>query len=722
MTMAGAIMEHNAIYLINTTNTPMADTPSVQILIESLQRMSAVYFENGHYNEATCMLDAAYSLIQFPTAEICDGALRLLQRSYSRSITSLSIHQKASSMIFDDNEVDLYLEDECDNGPLALRKFVIPPSSSSSCDNYLVEASILFNKASIYHRICRYLDAKNTYSLVRSWVQGMLSSPVGPQTEVLLELGMRTENNIGFINYCEGDEEMALSNFESALLFAKSLCALSTNYDLEYADVLSNVCRVSWMLGNISQIFFDNLNEVLRIRSLLLNWDHADVAAAHYNLAMAEYSRQCNTSALRHVLKYLQICSMRSKAGNDDLDPVPGLIYLMMIQNDEKEEKGSVELARGLRSLQEKRQEFGPKSPEVASVLNYIGTILFHQGDYPNSLLFFKEELRLEIELSDEAENISTSVTCNNIGRIFQEMGKYHDAIAYYHRSLRTEYGDISTFCSKTSKNIKITGRGRAAASPSSSNLYSTVWYNLGLIHDKLASYDEAIFAFEMSLELRRAMLGMDHPDIACLLYNIGVLRMERQQLDEASACFREALRVRRKGTSGQLNDRHVVTTLEKLSLSHKEAGNIKASLEVMHEVYSIQEHSPDYDGHMRLKSTGITLRSIAELHHVIGHLDASMNAAEKSVKILRLAVTGDSVRDAVDRNEQISTVEQLACSLLMVGSLYHEICEPLKARKVFEDATQFLSHINSNLLTPSLSALQEVTNMLSSCQCAPQA
>ena len=58
-------------------------------------------------------------------------------------------------------------------------------------------------------------------------------------------------------------------------------------------------------------------------------------------------------------------------------------------------------------------------------------------------------------------------------------------------------------------------------------NLYSTVWYNLGLIHDKMGAFTDAIRAFHMSLKLRRAMLGKDHPDVACLLYNIGVLQME---------------------------------------------------------------------------------------------------------------------------------------------------------------------------------------------------
>jgi hypothetical protein len=141
-----------------------------------------------------------------------------------------------------------------------------------------------------------------------------------------------------------------------------------------------------------------------------------------------------------------------------------------------------------------------------------------------------------------------------------------------------------------------------------------------------------------------------------------------------------------------------------------------------MHEVRTIQEQSPDYDGRMRQKSIGITLRTIAELHHIIGDIEAAMNAAQRSVETLRLALSDSVQDDSFDRNEHTSHIEQLVCSLLMVGSLYHEMCKPLNARAIIGDAAQFLAQANDNLQTPSLSALHEVTSMLSSCQSAPQA
>ena len=438
---------------------------------------------------------------------------------------------------------------------------------------------------------------------------------------------------------------------------------------------------------------------------------------------MAEHARRRKEQAIPHLMKYLQICASRRVSGDDELDSVPGLAYLMLIRHEDSDNSMSQELVRGLRTLQDKRYDQGSRSADVASVLNYIGTLLFHQKDFENALLFFEEELRLEDSLAESCEDISTSVTCNNIGRILQELGKFTDAIIYYQRALKAEYGDISELrlSCKGSKALKPNCRGVADASSSSSNLFSTVWYNLGLIHDKLGSYDDAIFSFEMSLQLRRAMLGPDHPDIACLLYNIGVLRMERQQLPEATECFREALRVRRIGAAGQLNDRHVVKTLEKLSSLHRAKGNIKGALEAISEVLAIQEVSPDFDGVAKMTESGITLRSVSELHHAVGDLDAALKAVTASVENLR-SVAVVPVQGSADLPQQIFVVEQLASSLLMMGSLYYEMFESVTAGNVLREAESILRRANATVHSNALAGLQEVTGIMAMSQCAPEA
>jgi tetratricopeptide (TPR) repeat protein len=619
---------------------------------------------------------------------------------------------------------DHYQEDECDVGPRALRSPVRLDASLLNTESTLLQTILAFNKALIYHENSNLASARELYSTILQSMQGLNVVP----SKLLLEIGTRCHNNMGHIGYLNGEEDLARAHFEASLLCAHELSELSRHHRLEYVTVLSNWCRVSWMQGALNENFFHGLREVLRIRTSLLCWDHVDVAAAHYNIAVAEYARHRSEQAVSHLKQYLYIASHRATAKKVELDRIPTLVYLLIIQHEDKEDSLSQELLRGLRTLQDKRQDQGSEGPEVASVLNFVGTILFHQEDFENALVFFQEELRLEECLVDACEDISVSVTCNNIGRILQERGKLKEAIEYYHRALKAEYGDIShDFLSKGGmKEFPAFKSGKVTENPTSANLYSTVWYNLGLIYDKLGSYGAAIGAFEMSLVFRKSMLGSDHPDVACLLYNIGVLQMEQQELTEASVSFREALRIRQQGATGQLNDKHVIKTLEKLSSLHKAKGNIKGALEAALAVLHIQESSIDYSYTTRMREVGVTLRSIAELHHANGILNQALEMAYASVTKLRLVadvLLSDSLIDRIDQN---SNIEQLVTSLLLVGSLHHEMCDPLRASTVLGEAAIVIQRASSRNDDPSVpaffNALREVTFMLATPHCAAQA
>jgi tetratricopeptide (TPR) repeat protein len=440
-------------------------------------------------------------------------------------------------------------------------------------------------------------------------------------------------------------------------------------------------------------------------------------------------------------MQYLQVSSHRLKSNKKvELDPIPGLIFVLLIKNDDKDDKMSQDLVWGLRTLQDKRQDLGPKNSEVASVLNFIGTLLFHQQELDHALLFFQEELRLEEQFMGSEDDVSVSVTCNNIGRILQELGRYPQAIYYYQRSLRHRYGDDffgkpasscgakgkTSQCRESSIDEEAVGDIPAATM----NLYSTVWYNLGLIHDKMGAFAEAIRAFRMSLKLRRAMLGRDHSDVACLLYNIGVLQMEQQLLNEATDSFREALRIRRVAATGQLNDRHVVKTLQKLASLHKSKGNIQGALEACEEVMSVLKASVDFEWCSRTKSMGMTLREISELHHAEGNPELALERAVESFNLLR------SVRSSIceeQQGEHSSSLEQETAALLLIGSLQHEACAPMEACSTFAEAARLIhSCLNStlNVATGTIShpnaatllPLLEVSTMLAYAHCAPEA
>lgn len=799
----------------------VASMTSLSRAAGSLIGVGSDLFAKGYDNEAMTMFDVAYSLLQrqqrsvvlldciLPQEylsviskhlQIGNELLKENKREDDENNSapySLGIVQGTSSQsTYDDAEelkpADLYQEDECDVGPRILKCAVKLDTLKQSLTTYitadLMEGMILFNKGLVSHSKGQLLEAKKMYDIVLISIQQMLVSKETMNNDFcwipLMELSMRLYNNLGVLRYHESLEHLAASAFEASMEFAKRLSQSYRNrytasdtkaksndsFHLEYATVLSNWCRVQWMRGDVTDHLYAGLCEVLSIRTSLLKWDHPDVAAAHYNAAVAEYNKHENTKALSHLMQYLSVVSHRSKElmakvtenkmydydeciPTCDLDAIPALIFFLLIQNEDKDDHMSQELVRGLRTLQEKRQDQGPHSSEVSSVLNFVGTVLFHKNDFETALVFFHEELRIEdynirqrktLSSTDNhdstysfaVDETSVSVTCNNIGRILQELNRYSEAIYFYHRALKAEYGDITDLrrsLQGKKKKPMITGLGVTISSTDSStsaNLFSTVWYNLGLIHDKLRSYDEAIFAFEMSLELRKAMLGVDHPDIACLLYNIGVLQMEQQRLTEATICFREALRIRLAGAAGQLNDRHVIKTLEKLASLFKAKGDCRGALEISDEILKLQMISPEYDEIKRNLETGITLRSISELHHAKGDLPSAIQQATISVLKLRATV---SLRNAQKQSEisseassnSVEDVEQLVSSLLLLGSLYHETSEIIQGTAIFQEAAKTVVMQQDQLVLhslphSSLNALREVTAMLARGYCSP--
>ena len=128
-----------------------------------------------------------------------------------------------------------------------------------------------------------------------------------------------------------------------------------------------------------------------------------------------------------------------------------------------------------------------------------------------------------------------------------------------------------------------------------------------------------------------------------------------------------------------------------------------------------------------------------AELHHSSGDLVKAVTMASDSVRKLRVAHNscGEKLEVSKGRNndcdlvfDQISSTEQLVASLLLLGSLHHEMSEPLLAQDILQSALIAVEQVavapetsGSKLLTQtSLQALLQVTRMLSICQCAPQA
>jgi len=672
--------------------------------------------DNGEYEKAMPFFDLSFHIV---TSLSPNGITNHLDSpslvGLGGLINNLNNNQSLeSSCKFTNQSIDMYLEDVQDVGPRMFRKALVV---SDTEDIALLQLVICYNKAIIYHATQEVMTASNFYELILSRVNLKFNTSGLCLPQEWLHLVIRVYNNLGHIHYTQRVECMSTAHFETALQLGRTIIGSeNVSYNLDFANILSNWCRSKYMDADVCLDVYTALEEILRIRTALLSWDHVDVASAHFNLGVAEHLRKNNDKATSHLLYYLKITSHHAGHGVESgLDPLAGLIYLLLIKYDDKDDKLSEDLVWGLRSLQDIQGEVGPRHYKVAASLNYIGTLLFHAKELEHALEFLQEELQIEENFESSFPRFGVSVTCNNIGRILQELKRFPQAIQYYRNALARDF-DVDEDDDDDEDATMVSCKS-VNCNPAAVNLYSTVWYNLGLMYDKMGACKKATKAFQMSLQLRRNLLGPDHADIACLVYNIGVLQMEQQMLKDAADSFREALRIRNIVSTHQLNDRHVVATLRRLAFLQKARGNIHGALDSCQEVVQVLKQSREFEGFARAKIMGSTYRDISELYQEIGDLNVALDSALKSVEALRMSSDAKSTTSA----EFLACVEESATSLLLVGSLQHELCEPMRGQACFGEAVKVIQD-NYGKASASLSPLIEVSLLLRSNQCAAKA
>jgi len=690
-----------------------------QLAAIALNEVGSKLYASGKQDEAIEMFNAAAQVVMSQSPPCPLLSQRLHWGCQRITLPGNGIAQ------FQQHPPDTYLEGECDVGPRPLRQPLhLDAASCPEGDEFILESMIRFNRALVHHSKSELDEAMENYSLALDILSRNTNAehPTATMNRVS-HLGMMIHNNSGQICYVEDDEENSMLHFEAAVFWAKQIYGVSEDqdYTLIFGTILSNYCRSQWIHGNVDEDTYRAFQTVLKLRLAALPADHADVACAHYNLGAMAYARHLDEEAKTHLQEYLAIAK---KMSNAELDSVPAMTLLLLLENRGKQDKISLELNRALNALQEKREEYGATHMEVASLLNYIGTLLFHRKELRAAILFYREELRLEKALMNSEAGISICVTYNNIGRILQELGELPEAIGCYRSALKADIDDDNSYVRAAAFAAGTTelpmAPGDDAATPSTTNLFSTIWYNLGLIHDKMGARREAIMSFQMALGLRRKILGVEHQDIACLWYNIGTLQMEISRLDDAVASFQEALRIRRLGKSRD-DPKHILTTLKKLASLQQTRGNIDHALTTLTEILQIQESSACDLQWKTPCAIGMTLRKIADLYEAKGDLNSALACAERSY----LAFKSSGAFMQHDTLEHLKAVEEVARSLLVLGSLFNEACEPIKAQAAHDETRLLVATALARLGVPRHPVLQpllEASKLQSSSRCAPMA
>lgn len=185
---------------------------------------------------------------------------------------------------------------------------------------------------------------------------------------------------------------------------------------------------------------------------------------------------------------------------------------------------------------------------------------------------YFEHELSLNqksIESSQQAvaifsglnERMGLARTLNNIGNIYNEIGKFEEAIVQFHQALRF-YEQLHEWDRVNGITINISnayyGLGNFAEclrylqsalhyceGKGDKTKAAIIYNNIGIVYDVLGDYPEALEALFFCRRLREEL--DDHRGLAVVLNNIGSCYHNMSQYEDALASHEAALEIRKK-------------------------------------------------------------------------------------------------------------------------------------------------------------------------------
>lgn len=169
---------------------------------------------------------------------------------------------------------------------------------------------------------------------------------------------------------------------------------------------------------------------------------------------------------------------------------------------------------RVLKLSKEKGQEM---HSERAKAFNNLGMIKTGQNELALALAYL--ESGLEEAGKSETPLSLKSMLLANIGSVYDDKGKYDEALGYYENALKL----LEHIHSRQEEQL--------------ANLYNY----MGITYRKKGQYDEALKFYEKELEINTKLYGKSHPSVARIYNNMGGVYYTKGDIGEAITYFENA-------------------------------------------------------------------------------------------------------------------------------------------------------------------------------------
>ncbi|MDX2241599.1 MAG: tetratricopeptide repeat protein [Leptolyngbyaceae cyanobacterium bins.302] len=280
--------------------------------------------------------------------------------------------------------------------------------------------------------------------------------------------------------------------------------------------------------------------------------------------------------------------------------------------------------------------DFGMQDQQAA-IFNNIGVVYKSLGDYPKALKAYQQALAIRKELKDK---LGEATKLNNIGEIYRNQGQYTQALESYRQAFAIfealelpQPADAiywgSSNRDRTCWNCYGNGYsdatlGESVATRNTHFRKASALHNMGVVHDELGQYSEALKFYAQALVIRKNI--EDRAGEAATLNNMGLVYQEQQQYSTALKYYQNSLALRRTA-----EDRPgEATTLNNIGLVHEKLGQPALGIEPIQQALAIFRELGDK------ANEGNTLDSLGTIYTSLGQFDKALQAYQQALGLLR--------------------------------------------------------------------------------------
>lgn len=265
-----------------------------------------------------------------------------------------------------------------------------------------------------------------------------------------------------------------------------------------------------------------------------------------------------------------------------------------------------------------------------ARALSGLGRTVAQAGRPAEAIPLLEQGLELTRSLSGEdLETLADRL--NDLGSALFRLGRFDEAISHLEEALPLRRQ-----------------ADRDAGFDRGSPRTATLINNLALMHYLQGRPERAEPRFREALALRRALLPVDHPDLAQTLSNLGLMLKDYGDVEEAVQLLSEALDVRRAGLYA--GHYRIAQAMLNLGIAHRESGDLASADDLL----------PDALARLSV-ALGERHPQVAVAHNELGRLRLDQGRADDAVAAHRRAL-------AIQRVELSEGHPHLAWTLLGLG------------------------------------------------------